>query len=267
MKARNRLSGLGSLVLGVCLVSPGAASVQDGGAQSTTAPGTLEETRLALGKWIETQQIISRERNDWQQSKEVLLGRLEVVKQEIELLEKKIDEAEDAVADADRKEYQLLAQNSVLEDVGRQLTEAVTGMEAEVRAMFPALPEPIQTKLQPLHQRIPSDPTNTRVSVAERFQNVLGILNELNKANNEITVSYEVHTLGDGRPSEVKAIYVGLAQAYYVSGGGEAGIGRPTSEGWKWEPSSAAADDILIALEILEGKHTPAFVPLPVRVQ
>ena len=113
MKARNRLSGLGSLVLGVCFVSPGAASVpQDGGAQSTTAPATLEETRLALGKWIETQQIISRERNDWQQSKEVLLGRLEVVKQEIELLEKKIDEAEDAVADADRKEYQLLAQNS-----------------------------------------------------------------------------------------------------------------------------------------------------------
>ena len=39
MKARNRLSGLGSLVLGVFFVSPGAASVgQDGAAASTTAP-------------------------------------------------------------------------------------------------------------------------------------------------------------------------------------------------------------------------------------
>ena len=269
MKAKVGPTGLGSLVLGVvCFVTPTGASVlQEGGAAPAATPATLEETRLALGKWIETQQIISRERNDWQQGKEVLLGRVELVKQEIALLEQKIDEAEDAVAEADKKEYQLMAQNSVLEDVGAQLTEAVTRMEGEVKWLFTWLPEPIQTKLQPLHQRIPSDPTNTRVSVAERFQNVLGILNELNKANNEIAVSYEVHTLDDGKPSEVKAIYVGLAQAYYVSSGGEAGIGRPTQEGWKWEGTSAIADDVLTALEILQGKQTPAFVPLPVKVQ
>ena len=269
MKVKVRSTGLGSLVLGVaCFVSPGAATVpQDTGAAGAAAAPTLEETRLALGKWIETQQIISRERNDWQQGKEVLLGRVELVKQEIALLEQKIDEAEDAVAEADKKEYQLMAQNSVLETAGEQLTQAVFGMEHEMKKLFTWLPDPLQTKLQPLHQRIPSDPTNTRVSVAERFQNILGILNELNKANNEITVSYEVHTLDDGKPSEVKAIYVGLAQAYYVSSGGEAGIGRPTEEGWKWEGSSAISDDVLTALEILQGKHTPAFVPLPVKVQ
>lgn len=96
---------------------------------------------------------------------------------------------------------------------------------------------------------------------------MLGILNEINKANNEITVSYEVHDLGGGRPTEVKALYVGLAQAYYVSGQGEAGIGRPEADGWKWEPSAAVATDVLTALEILQGKHTPAFVPLLVRIQ
>ena len=96
---------------------------------------------------------------------------------------------------------------------------------------------------------------------------MLGILNELNKANNEITVSYEVHDLADGKPSEVQAIYVGLAQAYYVSASGEAGIGRPARDGWKWEPSKAVAGDVLMALEILQGKHTPAFVPLPVKLQ
>jgi hypothetical protein len=147
------------------------------------------------------------------------------------------------------------------------LTEVVTGMEVEIRRLFKRLPEPIQTKLQPLYQRIPEDPAKTRVSAAERFQNVLGILNEVNKANNEITVSYEVHHLADGKPSEVKVIYVGLAQAYYVSARGEAGIGRPGAEGWTWEPSETIARDVTIALEILQGKHTPVVVALPAKIQ
>jgi hypothetical protein len=264
--ALTRALGPVLLAAGACILSSGARPAGQGGGAADGAP-QLEETRLALGKWIETQQIISRERNDWHQGKEILTGRLELLKQEIATLEEKIGQAESSVAEANKKVFELLAAKGQLEASGAQLTEAVTAMEVEVRRLFRMLPDPIQTKLQPLHQRIPADPADTRISAAERFQNVLGILNELNKANNEITVSYEVHTLAGGRPSEVKAIYVGLAQAYYVSGGGEAGIGRPSADGWQWEPSQAIADDVVKALEILQGKHTPAFVPLPVKVQ
>jgi len=103
--------------------------------------------------------------------------------------------------------------------------------------------------------------------ISERFQNILGILNEVNKANNEITVAYEVHNLSDGKPSEVQAIYVGLAQAYFVSARGEAAIGRPGPDGWTWEPSKTVAGDLTTALEILQGKQSPAFVPLPVKLK
>ena len=37
----------------------------------------------------------------------------------------------------------------------------------------------------------------------------------------------EVRTLSDGKPAEVRTVYVGLAQAYFVSPKGDAGIGRP----------------------------------------
>lgn len=228
---------------------------------------SLESTRLTLSKWIETQQIISKERKDWQQGKEILVARLDLVKKEVASLEEKNQQAGSSVAEANKKRTDLLAENDLLKAAGAQLTTAVTGMEDQVRRLYKTLPEPIQTKLQPLYQRIPEDPAKTRASVAERFQNVLGILNELNKANNEITVSYEVHTLANGKPSEVKAIYVGLAQAYYVSATGEAGIGRPGTDGWKWEPSKSAARDVMMALDILQGKHSPAFVPLPVKLQ
>lgn len=254
------------LTSAICLLSSGvlSAGMSVGDVEKISAPQTLEETRLKMDKWLETQQIISKERKDWQQGKEILLGRLEVVKKEIATLEEKTKQAESSVAEANKKRSELLAENDQLKAAGAQLTGAVAEMEGEIRKMFKQLPEPIQTKLQPLYQRIPENPSKTRVAAAERFQNVLGILNELNKTNNEITVSYEVHNLADGRPSEVKAIYVGLAQAYYVSARGEAGIGRPTADGWKWEPSKAVARDVLTALEILEGKQSPAFVPLPV---
>jgi hypothetical protein len=80
-------------------------------------------------------------------------------------------------------------------------------------------------------------------------------------------VGYEVHELANGKPAEVKTIYLGMAQAYYVSAGGEAGVGRPTADGWHWEPSREVAGVVLTALEILQGKQSPAFVPLPVRLK
>ncbi len=233
------------------------------------APSTrsLEETRLVMTKWIETQQILSKERNEWQQGKEVLLGRLEVVHKEISTLEEKIKEAQSAASEAEKKRDALQAENGELKAVGKELTDAAGRMEGDVRRLLHAVPEPISTKLAPLSQRIPEDPEKAKVSAAERFQNVVGILNEIAKANNEITVNYEVHDLADGKPSEVQAIYIGLAQAYFVSARGEAGIGRPGPDGWKWEPSKSVAADVLNALEIFQGKQSPAFVPLPVKLQ
>ena len=228
---------------------------------------SLDETRLTLSKWIETQQIISKERNDWQQGKEVLQGRIELVGKEVGQLKERIAQSEKAVEESNRKRDELVAQNAQLKEVGGQLAESVTAMESQVRKLARLAPEGIASKLAPLLQRIPTDAAATRISVAERFQNVLGILNELNKANSEITIAYEIRKLADGSSSEVQVIYVGLGQAYYLSPRGEAGIGRPGDQGWTWEPASEQAGQIFTALEVIQGKHPPAFVALPVTIQ
>ncbi|MBK7644435.1 MAG: DUF3450 family protein [Planctomycetes bacterium] len=220
-----------------------------------------------MSKWIETQQIISKERNEWQQGKEILVSRLELVRNEAIGLDQAIRSAQAQIADAQVKQDELLAERAKLDEVAARLTQGVEAQEQRLRTLFPELPEPLQKKLQPLFQRMPTDDAaKARVSIAERFQNVLGMLGEINRASTDISVNFEVHTLSDGKPSEVKAIYVGLAQAYYVNANGEAGIGHPTPQGWKWEPSKSIADNVLMTLEILEGKHSPEFVPLPVKL-
>lgn len=251
-------------------VSAAMPALQDGSGAAGDKPGappTLEETRLVMEKWIQTQQTISKERKEWQQGKDILVGRLDLVKQEVLALEKKIADADSSAQEAAKKRDALLAEDEELKATGAKLAEAVTRMEVEVKRLWKTLPDPIQTRLLPLYQRIPEDAGKARVTTAERFQNMLGILNEVNKANSELTVNYEVHTLSDGKPSEVKALYVGLAQAYFVSAKGEAGIGRPSPDGWQWETSTSIGNDVLLALEIMQGKQSPAFVRLPVKIR
>jgi hypothetical protein len=257
-------------VLGTAGLSGALAATQTGSQDRAEAGGnhaTLDETRLALGKWIETQQIISKEQIDWQQGREILVGRLELVKQEIATLEQKIGEARSELAAGEAKRTALAVEDAELQSQQARLGAAATELEGLARSLVGALPQPVREKLAPLVQRMPEQPAETKATAAERFQNVLGILNEVDKANSEIAVVYEVRTLSDGKRSEVKALYVGLGQAYYVSASGEAGIGRPSIDGWEWEQADALADDVLRALEILQGKHTPAFVPLPARIQ
>jgi len=263
------VAGTASLLPGLATAQTQPATPPPAGTQAASgqAAPSLDEMRLAMGKWIETQQIIAKERKDWQQGKELLNSRLELARTEIGTLEEKIAQAKTTVANAAKKREEMVAANEVHKAANAQLVQTVTGMEAEVRRLLPQLPEPIQARVQPLFQRIPSDAATARVSAAERFQNVLGILGEVNKANSTITLNYEVRTLAGGKRSEVQAIYVGLGQAYYISADGDAGIGRPTPEGWKWEPNAAVSSDLVMALEILQGKHTPAFVPLPVQLQ
>ena len=243
---------------------PAEAAPAAGSAKS--AP-TLDETRVTLNKWIETQQIISKERNDWQQGKEILQGRIELVGKEVGILKDRIKQSEAAVEESNKKRDELVAENDALKVSGAQLGEAVTLMEGQLRKLMKQMPEPVATKLAPLMQRMPVDPSNTRVTVAERFQNVLAVLSELNKANSELAISYEIRKFADGSSGEVQVIYLGLAQAYYISPRGDAGIGRPGEDGWTWTPAPDAAQAILSTLEIIQGKESPAFVPLPITIK
>src|SRR5689334_12274798 len=152
-------------------VSASMPALQEGGGAGDGKPGappTLEETRLAMEKWIQTQQTISKERKEWQQGREILQSRLALVQQEVASLEKKIQDADASAKEAAKKRDALLAENEELKASGAHLLEAVEAMEGEIRRLWKALPAPIQTKIQLLYQRIPADDAaKKRVSAGE----------------------------------------------------------------------------------------------------
>ena len=99
---------------------------------------------------------------------------------------------------------------------------------------------------------------------------VIGTLNEIDKFNNSLTVISELRDMPDGvTTSEVKTIYIGLAQAYYVDSKAKiAGIGTPSEDGWVWEENTDLAASISRSIAIYENIIKPAeFVDLPVSIK
>jgi hypothetical protein len=227
----------------------------------------VESTRATVGKWVGTQQIISKERRDWQQAREVLAARIDLLKKETAGLEEKIAAVRRTGDEAAGRRAEAAAEADTLRKTMEGLTAAVARYESHIRRLHPVLPPPVQEKIAPLYQRVPAEGAPSKASVAERFQNVLGILNEINRMNGEITLASEIRPLRDGKPSEVRTVYLGLGQAYYLSAGLEAGIGAPGPDGWTWEPAPDLAPSIREVVDILGNKAAPKFVPLPVRIQ
>jgi hypothetical protein len=227
----------------------------------------IDKARETLDKWVKTRRLISDEQHEWVLGKEMLASRLDMIKREADSVEDKIRGDQATLNRKVDDRVALEMEVDQLKAVNAQVTKAITGFEDEIRKLYTLLPKPIQTKIEPLYKRVPEDSAKTRAPLIERFQNVVGILNEINKANSEITQTSEVLTLANGKPAEVRVVYVGLAQAYYLSATGEAGIGHPTPTGWKWEAVPGIARDVLTALEILQGKQKAEFVPLPVKIK
>jgi Skp family chaperone for outer membrane proteins len=233
----------------------------------TAQDSAVDSTRATLAKWVETQRLLAKERKDWEEGKETLKARIALVQGEIDALAEKRKDLDSTSSEASQKMAELNRKRDETGIAADELRRSAESLERRLKTTWPSLPSPLQEKLRPLYDRIPADPATTTVAIAERFQNVVGMLNEVNKFNSEITRTKELRTLSDGKPSEVETVYVGLGQAYFLSAKGEAGTGYPTKTGWKWERADRNASQIAEVFDILAGKSKPSFVSLPVRIQ
>lgn len=237
-------------------------------AESTADPDAIQSARSSLAKWVETEQIISEEKEAWQLGREVLEQRIALLEDEVASRRAKVAEMRAAIAEAQGRQSTLATENRGLSDASSSVVDMLGELETQTRALLVSVPVPLARRVEPLSRKIPRDPAASERPLAQRFQNLLGVLNEINKFNREIVVTREMRDLPDGSTAEVETIYLGLGQAYYVTpSGSAAGIGIPGPGGWEWLAANELADEITQAIEILEENGTPAYVPLPVQLQ
>ncbi len=251
----------GVLVAAVLVLSPRAAS-------NDVQTEEIQNTRTALEKWVEVRRITSQEKRDWILGQEILRDRIELTAAQIENLRERRKEAEGSIGEAGKKLLELQAEQAELKASSATLLDTVVDFEAKVRGLIARLPEPARDRIVPLVGRLPKAGTETKLSLSDRYLNVVGIINELNKFNREVIVTSEVRKLDNGTSVEVAALYVGLGQGYYVSPNGRnAGVGTAGPSGWRWTAHNSAAGEIAKAIAILKDGAVAEFVQVPLQLE
>lgn len=230
------------------------------------AQTAVTETRNTLREWVRIESEISAEKHDWSSEKEILLDQISLLEAEEARLLKQIEEAKSGLGEVDEKRVALNAEREAIKAVTASIKEPLLRFEASIRDMYQTFPVPLQEETHRLYDRIPEDPEATRLSVPERLQAVVGLLNFADKFNSGVQRESEIRTL-DGKQVEVETLYFGLAGAFYSDAKGRyAGIGRPGPEGWQWEKSTEDAEAIARLIAVYNGTREAEFTPVPVKL-
>ena len=118
-----------------------------------------------------------------------------------------------------------------------------------------------------------NDEQRQQLSLSARYQNVIGVLNAVDKWNRAVTLKSEIRELGTGGSVEVSVLYVGLGQGYYVGAPGKdgkatiAGVGIASPTGWNWRETNDLAPAIQRAVSIYKNEGLAALVRLPVQIR
>jgi hypothetical protein len=250
------------IILGVAALT-GTAAVE--------AAERVGDFRVKMEKWVETRQLLSQEKSDWEADRAMLRATRDLLRDQKKALVEEIATLDASITEADQDRVDLLLRRGEYTRSTAAMKEWLAALESSVAALSPMLPEPLQRKLDPLLVQIPDDPEEGRVSLGKRLVNVLGVVLQAEKFDSTATLTGDTRAVhpDDDQKVQVRTLYWGLGQAIYVDSQGEAsGIGRPGPDGWVFSDTPDLADDAKLLLDIYEGNvDTIGFVKMPVQIQ
>lgn len=228
----------------------------------------MAQTRSTLEQWVQTWQLISQTRADWQTDKETLQQTVALYERELRAIEEQMSK----VATNNTQVAKEMTEATALQKTSNEtLTDAkkfAAEFEAKVKQLVPQLPGPLQDILKPLLARLPADPANTKMLAAERMQVLVGVLNELDKFNNAISIFNERRKNEKGEEVSVQTVYIGLGVAYFVNEAGDfAGTGTAGKNGWEWTAKPEIAATVHEVVKIYRNERAARFVTLPAAVR
>lgn len=234
---------------------------------STSAATDVETERNRIREWIQVEKEISREQAAWASERQILQDRIALLRVERDRLENQIKEAVEGVSELDLQRMRIQEQREELRAVTAAMLHVLREFELMLLELYPQLPGPLKEETVRLFQRIPTDPEATRLTVAERLQAVVGLLNFADRFNTGVQREVEIREV-DGRQLEVETLYFGLAGAFFSDASGQfAGTGHPGNDGWEWisRPESATAIARMIA--VFRGTREASFQSVPVEIR
>ncbi len=252
-RSRFRFSGPGILLAGFLLASQAIASE--------------DEIETTLERWVETRKQIVEEENRWREDEAHLRRTRELLESELRRLDESIDRISAETAAQSRERERLTAENEAQDALLDAVAGRMQSLETSLVATHARFPDPLRELTRPLRLRLPRD-SDAPPPLTRRAQTVVGLLGEADRFQESLHTFREVIPLPEGETREVRTLYLGLGQAFYLSSDGDrAGVGRPGDEGWEWSSRPDLAREIRRAFSVYDNETAPDFVRLPVTLE
>lgn len=227
----------------------------------------LAETRQVLDKWVEARQLAAKARADWQADRETLDSSTRLLERELATVRDQMGKLGTNTTQVDLERSQAESQIRQAQATLDRVHTVAAGLERGIRNVVPRLPAPLQETLKPLLHRMPAEGAPTKLGAPERFQVLVGVMNELDKFNNTLTISNERRQTATGDEVAVDTLYLGLGAAYFVNDTGDfAGRGSPGASGWDWTIEPGLASAIRECIRVYRNERPARFIPLPARI-
>ncbi|MHC4261959.1 MAG: DUF3450 family protein [Planctomycetota bacterium] len=228
----------------------------------------VDGARAVLEQYVQVRTMISSERREWALEQDYIESRIELLELEVASLQQELATTESSINDTDRERAELNGRNDELKETSKGVESIIAELESGTRSLLPRIPPPLADQVRLVSQQLPADGEESDLSLGIRFQNVIAVLNELNKFDRSIHLSNESID-SDGVPITATTLHIGLGRAYYMTPE-KAGVGPMPMDAddpeatWQWQSYDSAREQIELAVQIMQDEKPPAFVELPV---
>jgi hypothetical protein len=228
-------------------------------------PDTIHAVEKSASEWVKTRAETVRLESEWASDQVLLKSTINALKERAQTIEEKRNELKAKTAD-ERAELDALAvkRKAAAEELD-VVEQRLNKLSAQLLQLRPTLPPRLSDALEMSFRSL----AGTELSVGERMQFVMTVLNRCAQFNRSINHGAEVLSLeGESGAKSLEVIYWGLSHGYALDpAAGKAWFGSPGAERWQWEPRPEAAARIAELLAIHNDKADPAFVTVPAHVK
>lgn len=215
-------------------------------------------------QWVATRDATVKAQAEWDSQRDLLQASIDAMRERAQTLEEQRDLLQ---ARTTKNREDLAAQERENAECRQRLRESeqhVAAVDAALLALRPQLPPRLSAALAVVSRSL-ADPS---VGPSERMQLTLTFLTRCEQFNHTITAGEEVLAVeGESRPRLLDSIYWGTSVGYaYDRTSGRAWLGRPSPEGWRWEPCPQAAAAVRTLLDAGQNQSEPQFVSVAAQI-
>lgn len=226
------------------------------------APAALDTVEKSAGDWLKVRAEVARLETEWSNQRQLLDSMVRALAERAQTVEDKRDYLRAKTA-KDRADIAALETSN--QAGAAELKAADEQMKTTVTALLqlrPSLPPRLSSALEMPFKSL----ANPELSVSERMQLTMTVLNRCQQFNRSITCEDELLKLGEGDTRQLEVIYWGLSHGYALDRTArQVWFGAPSLGGWRWEALPEGATAVAKLIAIHRGKEEPAFVEVPVK--